>query len=325
MRSAQLWAPLLISIALAACTHNVANIRTFAASAQVVTGDTSDIVLADEANCEQKNALLDEFKHLMGDPLEIDALPCAELTKAGEAILVETKALQAYAQALNSVAQDQFVTADADGDTLTKTLQGTKVVTAPVATAVGSLFSLVETAALSGYRQRELTKVMTGQSAADLKTVMASYTVLVAQYSGSLDRAMRNIDLMEGALQHQEEVREKQEKRWNELLLKLAQEDKKESRKELIQELQSIREQYESPEPVAVSEMKIRLTAIQLDLRAKSSAVEDFGKAVAALNPAFDAAVKDLEHPSLKDFYADVKAFASQVKDAHDKLKKAFG
>jgi hypothetical protein len=187
----------------------------------MVTGDTSNIVLADETNCEQKSALLDEFKHLISEVRELAALPCAELTKAGTAILVETKALQAYAQALNSVAQDQFVTADTDGQTLTTSLQGTNVVTAPVATAVGSLFSLVETAAFSGYRQRELTKVMTGQAAADLKTVMASYTVLVAQYSGSLDRAMRNIDLIEGALQHQEDAREKQEQRWNELLLRL--------------------------------------------------------------------------------------------------------
>jgi len=289
MRTRLLCAAISAVTVLAGCTHNLANVRAFASSAQVVTGDTPGIVLADQSNCEQNATLQDEFKKL--ENVNLPPLPCAQLAAVTTSILVETKALEAYATALNSVAQDQFVTTDNDAKSLSASIDTVKGTSGgAVATAVSKIFSLVEEAALSGYRQRKLKDVMTGAPAEAFKTIIGSYTQLVSQYSGALQRRSQDIDIMRLAMSNPKSGRN-----------------------------------YAQMEPLAFAEFSLRLDSVQADIKGKQAALQEFKKAVEKLDPAFDAAAKDLTNPSPKDIYDDVRAFASQVKDAHDALKKAFG
>jgi hypothetical protein len=76
MQNGQVSALILAAATLTACTHNVANVRTFAGATQVVTGDTPGIVLADESNCEQNSALQEEFKKL--EKVDLAPLPCGK-------------------------------------------------------------------------------------------------------------------------------------------------------------------------------------------------------------------------------------------------------
>jgi hypothetical protein len=151
--------------------------------------------------------------------------------------------------------------------------------------AVGSVFSLVETAAFKGYRQAELSKAMTGEPAAAFDKIMVSYAQLAEQYSGALDSQLSNIELTKNAIKHD----------------------------------------YKKTEPLAVAEMSVRLDALHDDVAAKAAAIKDFTAALDKVKPAFDAAVKDLTSPNPQEIYESVKVFAAQVEDAHDKLKKAFG
>ncbi|MGH7032804.1 MAG: hypothetical protein ACREFL_03650 [Stellaceae bacterium] len=268
---------------LAGCGTNPANVRTLASTIQTVTSDTPNIVAADKASCRQNAALQDEYKNLENQTLA--PLQCGQLAAVLDSLLELNKALQAYGAALNSMAQDQFVTADADSNAVTGSLQTLEVVPAPVVAAVGSLFSLVETAALQGYRQHELAKAMTGQPAAAFKTVMAAYVRLGDQYAGALERQQSNTTLISNAIVHD----------------------------------------YSHTEPVAAAEMSIRLAALHDDVANRAAAIKDFAAAVAKVDPAFDAAAQDLTNPSPKEIYTAVKAFAAQVKDTHDKLKAAVG
>jgi hypothetical protein len=282
-------AAIALASLLVACTHNVANIRTFASSVQVMADDTPDIVLADQTSCTQNSLLQNEFKVL--EDVNLAPLPCAQLDAVAKSILIETRALQAYATVLNSVAQDQFVTTDDDSNSLgasIDTLKGTSG--GAVAAAVSKIFSLVESAALSGYRQRRLTEVMSGGNAQAFKTIMVSYTQLVDQYSGALQRRSDDIDLMRAAMSNVHSGHN-----------------------------------FARTEPLAFAEFSLRLDGIQADLKSKQAALEGFKAAVLKIEPAFEAAAQDLTRPNPKEIYSDVKAFAGQVKDAHDKLKKAFG
>jgi len=276
-------AGLIVVAMLTGCGTNPANVRTLASTIQIVTSDTPNVVAADEASCRQNAALQDEYKNLENQTLA--PLPCEQLATVLDSLLELNKALQAYGAALNSMAQDQFVTADTDSKTVTGSLQMLDVVSAPVVAAVGSLFSLVETAALQGYRQHELVKAMTGQPAAAFKTVTAAYVRLGDQYAGALERQQSNITLISNAIVHD----------------------------------------YSRTEPVSTAEMSVRLAALHDDVANRAAAIKDFVAAVAKVDPAFDAAAQDLTTPSPKEVYEAVKAFAAQVTDAHDKLKKAFG
>jgi hypothetical protein len=273
----------VILAVLVGCTQNLANIRTLAASLETATSDTESIVAADNASCQQNLALQKEYK-LLVDPGFV--LPsCDERAAVLGSILEENKAMQAYGAALASLADDRFATTDTDAKVVTDTLTSYKVVTAPVVEAVGSVFAAVESAALNGYRQRELKKVMTGPPADAFKTIMASYTSLSTQYTVALQNEKNNLALIE----------------------------------------QGITKKHGEREPVAVAELGYRFAIIQSDIAQKAAALDDYSRAIAELNPAFDAAVMDLTHPNPKEIYDSVKTFASTVKDAHDKLKKAFG
>jgi hypothetical protein len=268
---------------LVGCTENLANIRTLASSLQTATSDTESIVAADNASCQQNLALQKEYK-LLVDPSFV--LPsCDDRAAVLASILAENKALQAYGGALASLADDQFVTTDTDAKVVTDTLTKYKMVSDPVVEAVDSVFSAVETAALNGYRQRELKKVMVGPPAEAFKTIMSSYASLSDQYTVALHNEKINLALIQAG----------------------------------------INQKHGGQEPVAVAELAYRFAAIQLDIDQKTAALDDYSRAIAELQPAFDAAVMDLTHPSPKEIYDSVKSFASTVKDAHDKLKKAFG
>ena len=193
-------------------------------------------------------------------------------------ILAENKALQAYGTALGKLADDQFVTTDSDAKTITDTLTSLKAVGAPVVAAVGSVFSVIESAALNGYRQHELKKVMIGPSAEAFKTIMASYKALSDQYDVALQNEMKDLALIQN----------------------------------------SIKKKRGDQEAVAVAELGYRFALIQNDIQQKQAALADYSKAVAKVVPAFDAAARDLSHPSPKEIYESVKSFAAQVKDAHD-------
>jgi hypothetical protein len=273
----------LILAMLVGCTENLANIRTLASSVQTATSDTEGIVAADSASCQQNLALQKEYK-LLVDPSF--ALPsCDDRAAVLGSILAENKALQAYAAALASLADDQFVTTDTDAKVVTDTLTSYAKVTGPEVEAVGSVFSAVESAALNGYRQRELKKVMTGPPADAFKTIMASYSSLSNQYTVALKNEKNNLALIQAG----------------------------------------INQKHGGQEPVAVAELGYRFAIIQQDIDQKMAALDEYSKAIAKLQPAFDAAVMDLTHPNPKEIYDSVKSFASTVKDAHDKLRKAFG
>jgi hypothetical protein len=177
---------------------NPANVRTLASSIQTVTGDVPNIVAADEAACKQNASLEDEYDKIEGQVLVPPS--CIRLAAVLDSILAENKALQAYSAALSNLAQDQFVTADTDAKAVTTTLQNLKVVSSPVVAAVGSVFSFVETAALQGYRQKELSTAMTGEPATAFKTIMGSYAQLADQYSEALDSRLSNIDLVKNEI-----------------------------------------------------------------------------------------------------------------------------
>ena len=283
MKAAQPVLALAVIVALTGCFGNPAKIRAFASALQSLTGDAPGFIAADEASCEQNAALQDEYKEL--EDQQLSPPPCKQLAGVLQSILAENKVLKAYADALNNMAQNQFVATDTDAKAVTGTLESVGVVSAPVVAAVGSVFSLIETAALNGYRQNELSKAMTGGPATAFKTIMVSYTQLADQYSGALDRQLSNIELTRNAIKHD----------------------------------------YQKKEPVAIAEMSVRFDALRDDVAAKAAAVKDFTAALAKVNPAFDAAVQDLSNPNAKEIYESVKAFATQAKDAHDKLKKAFG
>jgi hypothetical protein len=109
--------------------------------------------------------------------------------------------------------------------------------------------------------------------------------VLSAQYSTALQNEMKNLTLIQGAIE----------------------------------------QKHGDQEAVAVAELGYRFATVHNDVAQKQAALADYSKAIAKVEPAFEAAVKDLTNPSPKEIYESVKAFAAQVKDAHDKLKKAFG
>ncbi len=274
---------LIVVIAVAGCLGNPANVRTFASAVQTVTGDTPGIVAADQASCEANAALQREYDQLEGQ--ELSQLPCEQLSGVLKALIAENTAIEAYAKALSDMAQDQFVTTDTDAKSVTTTLQNSGAVSSPVVAAVGSIFSLVEEAALKEYRQKELSKAMTGEPADAFKTIMASYSQLAIQYSNALDTQLSDLETIKAAIAHD----------------------------------------HQKAEPVAVAEMFVRLEALHQDIQAKATAIKAFTGAIDKANAAFDSAARDLTNPNPKDIYDSVSAFASQVNDAHDKLKKAFG
>lgn len=274
--------PLALGI-VAGCTQNLANVRTFATGIKTVTGDVSNMATSDEASCRQNVDLQSEYA--AAEHQALSPAPCDALADVLRAIAIENKALQAYGTALGNIAQDQFVDADTDSRSVTTTLQTVQSVSAPVATAIGSLFTLVETAALSGYRQHELSKVMNGPSADAVETLVRDFGALSSQYSVSLQHQLLNLDLMKGAF---------------------------------------IRNHRDN-EPLAVAEMSVRLQSLRSDIEQKITAVKAFDTVLATVRPAFNAALQDLNKPGAKELYTDVQAFAAKVSDAHDKLKKAFG
>lgn len=272
----------VVALILTGCSSNLANVRTLASTVQTVTGDTSDIIAADQSTCEENVALQREFNRLSTPGVTLP--DCSMLSSALQSILVENKALQAYGNALSNIAADQFATTTGDSQHVTATMQSSGI-SAPVQAAIASIFATVEQAALNGYRQHELVKVMTGAPATAFKTVMANYKQLTDQYSGALSRQLDNIDLIQ----------------------------------------QDITRHDQSKEPLAVAEFSVRLSALKLAVQQKASAVKAFSDAVDKVDPAFDDAVQDLHHPNPKEIYQSVQTFATQAKDAHDKLKKAFG
>jgi hypothetical protein len=274
---------LIIFGLVAGCAQNLANVRTLAASLQTATSDTETIVAADNASCQQNLALQQEYKLLVDPTFRLPS--CSDRAAVLGSILAENKAMQAYGSALGKLADDQFATTDTDAKAVTTTLTSLKAVGAPVVAAVGSVFALIESAALNGYRQHELKKVMIGPPADAFKTIMTSYTALADQYSGSLQHELDNLALIQNA----------------------------------------IKVKHGDKEAVAVAELGYRFAVIQNDITQKQAALDDYSKAIAKVEPAFDAAVKDLKNPNPKEIYDAVKSFAAQVKDAHDKLKKAFG
>jgi hypothetical protein len=267
---------------MAACS-NYANVRTFAGSLQVVTTDTATIVAADEASCAQNSALQAEYVMLEHQQL---ALPdCAKLRNTLSAILIESQALQAYGAALATLAQDQFVTSDADAKAATAGLSATGLVQAPVVTAVSTIFGFVETAALEGYRKGKLLDAMTGANADAFKTLVASFDVLSKQYAVALRGQIANIDIISNVFAHN----------------------------------------HGATEPLATMEVKLRLATLKASIAAKAAALKDFNDALAKLDPAFDAAADDTGHPSDREIYESIKTFAGKAKTVHAAVLKAFG
>lgn len=284
---------LVVSGLVAGCADNPANVRVLASAIRTVSNDAPEVVAGDQALCEQNALLQKEYKKI--EHQSLPPPPCTDLAGVLTAILVENKALKAYGQALSNIAQNQFVTVDTDAKSVTTSLQRANVVPAPVVAAVGSVFSLVETAALKGYRQKELSKALTGKPAVAVQTVMASYAQLATQYSRALVSYRENIDLVKNAIAH------------------------------CPKHKKTITPCHTQQEPVAVTELWFRLTALQDSAASKSDAIKAFSMAVDKVKPAFNAAAQDLTNPNPKEIYQAVKIFATQVKDANDKLKKAFG
>lgn len=286
MKSVRVSLYVLLAFALTGCASNLANVRTFATSLRTATQDTTSIAAADEQACASDAALQNEYSSLeaafKGGTLPPP--PCSRLHAALKSMVAENKALGAYASALKSVAANQFATTTTDSGDVSATLKSFKV-SAPVISAVGAVFSTIETAVLDGYRQREIGKVMNAPTGKALKTIIRSYSKLASQYAKLLKHWRDNIGLISNGIAHS----------------------------------------HIKTEPVAVAELQLRLTKLQQSLKAKRSAVIAFATAIGKLKPAYDAAAKDLRHPSPTEIYADVKSFASQVKDAHDKLVAAFG
>jgi len=282
MRTAPFLAMVSTLWALTACS-NYANVRSFAGGLQTVTGDTATIVAADEDTCAQNRALQAEYVALEHQQL---ALPdCAGLKTTLAAILIESKALQAYGVALGTLAQDQYVTVDTDVKAATGGLGDTGLVKAPVVSAVGQVFGFVETAALEGYRKGKLTDAMTGPTADAFKTIVASFGVLSQQYAVALSRQASNIEIISSVFAHN----------------------------------------HGATEPLATMEVKLRLAALQSSIAAKTAALKDFNDALAKLEPAFDAAVADIDHPNGKEITDSIKSFAGKANAVHDAVLKAFG
>ena len=282
MRTAPFLTMVAALLALAACS-NYDNVRSFAGGLQTVTGDTATIVAADEDSCAQNRALQAEYAALEHQQL---ALPdCARLKTTLAAILIESKALQAYGTALSTLAQDQYVTTDTDGKAATGSLGATGLVKAPVVNAVGSIFGFVETAALEGYRKGKLEDAMTGPTADAFRTIVASFGALSKQYAVALHSQADNIDLISSVFTHN----------------------------------------HSATEPLATMEVKLRLATLQSGIAAKTAALKDFNDALAKLEPAFDAAVADIDHPSGKEINDSIKSFAGKANAVHDSVLKAFG
>ena len=71
--------------------------------------------------------------------------------------------------------------------------------------------------------------------------------------------------------------------------------------------------------------MTVRLQTRQRDIATKRDAANAFAVAVGKINSVFDAAAANLTNPSPKETQPEVLVFAKQVRDAHDKIKTAFG
>jgi hypothetical protein len=272
---------------LAGCTGNPANVRTLANGIQTVAGDAPNIVAADKASCAQSAALQTEFMQL--EAANLGGAQIAPPDCAGLAAVLDKILAENTAIQAYGAALGSL----AQDQFVTTTADAGKVagtlksldVPSPVTAAVNSVFALVEGAALKGYRQAQLRDVLTGEAAQSFKIVVASYGALASQYAGALARESANIGLMEGAVAHFDSVRE----------------------------------------PIAVAEMKVRFEGVRQDAAAKKAAVDAFVAAISGLDPAFDAAARDVTEPNPKMIYDDVSAFAKQVQDAHEKLKAAFG
>lgn len=272
---------LFLSTCLAGCADNMTNIRSLSSSIGSLTTATSNAVAGDRATCAEKSALELEYSQL--EHQSLTPINCDDLSGELDAMLVENKAMQAYGSALGSMAQDQFVSANTDQKSVTDALSGAKAVTAPVASAIGTVFGLVETAALQGYRQHELSVAMTGAPAAAFKTITENDQVLAQQYEASINTEKSNLVLIGDAVVHD----------------------------------------HSKGEPLAAYEFQARLKGLDGDLDSKLTAIKAYEKAISSVDRAFDAAAKDIQNPSPKEIYQEVATFAENVHDADEKLSKA--
>lgn len=214
----------------------------------------------------------------------VSLVDCARREHVLGKLLQENKAFEAYGAALSSLAQDQYVTTDEDGKAVSAALTSLGG-SAPLVAAVDSIFTAVEHWALSGYRERHIKDAINGAPAQAFLTVTGDMGALVKQYRDSLDTELQRIDLIETDL-GSNDVRKH--------------------------------------EPIAAAEMDLRLKGLTVTVKSKQAALDAYAKSVAGLPAALASAQRDVKHPDKKAIAAAIKTFASEAKDAHDKIAKAF-
>jgi hypothetical protein len=274
---------LTLSLVLTACVETK-NVSIFAGSVAVVTEATGKMINADCATCANYNAMIDEMGMIRNKPYT--HAKCEDLGKTLDAISALNTLLSNYGKALGNISQDTFTDYDSDEQGLKAVLQSLPAAQQPTQAqmdAVRELAGWLASLATQAQREKAVKAAMVGKNGEmreNFHITVALLRKLATQYSDGLER-MANVTRMSLSL---------------------------------------VEHDYAATEPVAVAEMKVRLSGSSHVSDEHKEAVRQYIAALDAMTKAFDAAA---EKPAAREMLAEVRDFARQARNVYQSVSKA--
>lgn len=324
---------LLGCLYLSACAINLSNVATFGDSMSSVAAETSTVLVNMPAACRQTLVLVSEQRRVVAAvqaalaerakrPVisseesaglgnkQAHLTVFAQALETSEASLSDTcpgieslmpalqglsVVLSAYGSAIKSLAQDSFVTYNAELDVLPESLgriprpghRSEALLTREQTESISALQKLLYEAAIHSYRQRKLEQVLDDRNRQAILAVVNALRQASAYYSPMLDIVqVKTVAVIDDARMLQREG----------LLL----------------------------EPVGLQEFSIRMAGQAEAVKAKQDALRSYVALLDKVEPALDKTRWSLRNPADKELLSEVREFARTASEVERKLRKAF-